>query len=93
MNEYYFIGPSWEMSLGINFFWDRSLACCRKAIKAAYDGYYGENKPYIMGLKHDLEELIQESHECVTRIEKWKKLVSYIEEMEKKHHGQTITNT
>ena len=32
-----FIGDNWEMELAGDFFWNRSLAACRKAIKYALE--------------------------------------------------------
>ena len=32
-----FIGDNWDMELSPGFFWDRSLASCRKAIKYALE--------------------------------------------------------
>ena len=35
--SFIFIGDNWSMMLQKSFFWNKSLACCRKAIKYALE--------------------------------------------------------
>ena len=53
METFRFMGDSWDMELSPSFFWNKSLAACRKAIKYALEDV-GVNRTDLQKLQEVL---------------------------------------
>ena len=88
-----FIGNNWEMELTPRFFWERSLAACRKAIKYAFEdpeqNYYDLAK--LLVVLNEWTNNKETPNVTETRYKKFTKLIEMFTRLEE-YPGQTITN-
>ena len=79
-NVFTFVGFEWRMDLTDYFFFNKSLARCKAAVKNAFLDYW-KNKDEIRKLLSWMEksvELLKQDSSCPKIMEKFQKLIDYI---------------
>ena len=82
-----FIGYDWRMDLSDYFFFNKSLARCRAALKNAFICYY-KNKDEIYKLKDWMKKVLkywEHDPSCPKTAEKFRKILDYIGKEEEKY--------